>query len=228
MPEITTPQLADRLGVGARQARALVGGGAFVARQLPSREWLIDSDSVARYTLHRQGAGRRLSGDTAWALLYELSGVNAATLLAPATYARVRRRIRTMTPEDLAAAVGGRTGRHRFRSANASKAQADLIPTARVASGLIASDLLPDTRRVAGYVPVGTTAEEYARTHFMVADPAGPDVLYDNTAPGDGYTAPLAAVVAADLAVSTDSRERSAGIHALKELADSWLREHTR
>ncbi|WP_314147599.1 hypothetical protein [uncultured Leifsonia sp.] len=228
MAELTVAQLAERLQIGARYARSLAETGALSARQLPSGDWLVDSDAVARYALRRRTAGRRLDADTAWALLYELSGIAASALLPPATYARVRKRIRTMTAEDIAVAVADRTRQQRYRAANGTMAQAGLIGTGRVAADLIAGDLLPDARRVAGYVPPGSSLEEYARTHFMVADPSGTDVLYENTAPGRGYTEPLPAVVAADLALSTDTRERSAGLDALTGLKDAWLASRTR
>lgn len=227
--EITTADIAHRLGVTDRRARMLLADGAISGRQLPSRDWLADNDDVVRYLQRRrQTAGRGLNRATAWAILYELSGVEAAGLLPRATYARARTRIRTSSAEDLATAVAGRTATRRYRSANVVKAQADLIRTARAASDLIGSDLLPDTRRVAGYVPAGTAVADYARTHFMVEDPTGQDVLYENTAPLRTYTEPLAAVVASDLAISTDTRERSAGLHALDEMKRSWLRSHTR
>ena len=227
MAELTVPQLAERLDVSVRHARRLVDSGRFAARQLPSGEWLIDNDSVIRYEKRRAPDGRPLDADTAWALLYELSGVNASHLVSSATYARLRRRIRDMGPEGIAIAVAGRSNTHRFRSANARKAQADLVSTGRAASNLLDTDLLPDDRRVSGYVPVGTTITDYALTHFMVSDHTGPDTLYENTAPG-GLTEPLTGVVAADLALSTDTRESSAGIHALGRLKDPWLAAHTR
>ncbi|MFE4470018.1 hypothetical protein ACFRFH_14495 [Leifsonia sp. NPDC056824] len=228
MSELTVAQTAKRLGIGERQVRNLVAhAGAFTARQLASGEWLIDTDSIARFELRRRAAGRPLRPDTAWALLYELSGVDSATLLSKSTYWRAENRIRDLSPVELAIAVGGRTIAHRYRSANTVKAQADLVPTGRAASDRIGSDLLPDDRRVRGYLPAGVSRFDYARTHFMVEDPSGQDLLYENTAPG-GLTAPLPAVVAADLALSTDTRERSAGLAALGALKDQWLHEHTR
>lgn len=227
MSELTVPQTAERLGIGERQVRNLVvHAGAFTARQLRSGEWLIDTDSIARFELRRRTAGRPLQPDTAWAILYELSGVDAAGLLSKSTYSRARTRIRDLSPAELSIAVGGRTVAHRYRSANTMKAQADLVPTGRAVSGLISSDLLPDDRRVRGYLPAGISRSDYASTHFMVEDPSGQDLLYENTAPG-GLTAPLRAVVAADLALSTDTRERSAGLAALGALKDEWLHEHT-
>lgn len=225
MGEFTVTELAEHLGVSSRRARMLLAEGTIAGRQLPSGLWLADSADVHRFTRRRHGAGRALNPDTAWALLYELSGVRAGHLLPRATYTRARARIRTMTAEGLAAAVAGRTRTHRFRAANAAKAQDGLIATARPAANLIGSDLIEDTRRVAGYVPTGTTVEEWARSHFMVADTTGFDVLYENTAP-EGYATPLPAVVAADLALSLDTRERSAGLRALDQAIADWRAAH--
>lgn len=227
MAELTVTQLAGRLGVSTRRARALVADDTIAGRRLPSGDWLADSESVARYELRRRSPGRRLDVDTAWAILLELSGLRASGMLPRATYQRAKVRIQTSAPEDLAIDVAGRTLARRFRSANPDKAKADLIPTGRAAVSVIESDLLADDRRVQGYVPFGTTFHDYARTHFMVEDATGPDTLYENTAPG-GLTEPLPAVVAADLAMSTDTRERSAGLHALGALMGTWLAENTR
>lgn len=227
MAEVTVTEVANRLGVTPRRARMLLADGVISGHQLPAGDWLADIDSVTRYLVRRKAGGRSLRPATAWAMLYELSGVDAAHVLPRATYTRVRTRLRSMAPDVLAVAVADRTVTHRYRAANAVKAQADLIPTGRAASDLISSDLLPDTRRVAGYVPAGTTVADYARSHFMAEDPTGHDLLYENTAP-DPYAEPLPAVVAADLALSTDTRERSAGIHALQELKNRWLATSTR
>ena len=80
-----------------------------------------------------------------------------------------------------------------------------------------------DTRQVCGYVRHGDVGE-YARQHFMAASTSGQDVLYENTLPVtyDGEAMP-AAVIAADLAISTDTRERSGGLRALDELRNTWL-----
>jgi hypothetical protein len=52
-------------------------------------------------------------------------------------------------------------------------------------------------------------------------------VLYENTLPieYDGDEMPVA-VVAADLALSTDTRERSAALRALEEMRQRWLAAH--
>lgn len=223
MADLTATELASRLGVSRRHAVDLLANGAIDGRKLSSGAWLADADSVHRYEIsaHR-GGGRKLDTDTAWGILWELSGLQAAWL-TPSTLSRVRGRLRTWDTEELARAVSGRTRAHRYRAANAAKAGEDLIATGRSAAGQLRVGLMNDTRQVSGYVRQGEVGE-YARTHFMVASTSGQDVLYDNTLPVtyDGDTMP-AAVIAADLAVSTDTRERSGGLRALVELRNAWL-----
>ena len=58
----------------------------------------------------------------------------------------------------------------------------------------------------------------------MVADVGGQDIIYENTLPIelDEDVMPRA-VVAADLAMSTDTRERSAALQAIEEMRLEWL-----
>jgi hypothetical protein len=221
--DLTATELASRLGISRRHAIDLLAEGAIDGHKLSSGAWLADADSVLRYeTSARRGGGRKLDTGTAWGLLWELSGLHAAWL-TPSTLSRVRRRLRTWSSEDLARAVSGRTRARRYRAANPAKAGAELIATGRSAAGQLRVGLMDDRRQVSGYVRHGET-DDYARTHFMVASINGQDVLYDNTLPTtyDADTMP-AAVIAADLAVSTDTRERSGGLRALAELRSAWL-----
>ncbi len=223
MVDLTATELASRLGVSRRHAIDLLAEGSIAGRKLSSGAWLADADSVLRYeTSARRGGGRKLDVDTAWGLLWELSGLEA-TWLTPSTLSRTRRRLRTWGADELARAVSGRTRAHRYRAANATKAGEELIATGRSAAGQLRVGLMDDTRQVSGYVRRGRI-DEYARTHFMSASTSGQDVLYDNTLPitYDGETMP-AAVIAADLAVSTDTRERGGGLRALTELRNAWL-----
>lgn len=226
MTELTVTELADRLGVTTRRARDLLDSGRIGGRQLASRTWLADSDSVLRYeTAVRRGKGRGLDAASAWGLLWELSGLDA-DWLTPSTRARVRHRIRQAGADQLVRAVGKRTVARRYTAANAERASAGLIATGRAAAGRLGTDLIDDRRRVCGYVRDGS-ADDYAAVHFMVADIGGQDVVYENTLPirFDGDTMPPA-VVAADLAVSTDTRERGAGLAAIDGLRRAWLAAH--
>lgn len=226
MADMTATELAERLGVTRRRATDLLASGAVVGRQLANGTWLADADSVIRYeSAARQRRGRALDAATAWGLLWELSGLDAGWL-TPSTRSRVRRRIRQTGAEELARAVAGRTIARRYRAANAERAAEGLIATGRAAGGRLRTELIDDRRRVSGYVRTGT-ADDYAEAHFMMADSAGQDVIYENTLPirYDEQEMP-AAVIAADLAVSTDTRERSAGLRALDELRRAWLAAH--
>lgn len=226
MTDMTATELAERLGVTRRRATDLLASGAVAGRRLANGTWLADVDSVTRYEFTARGRrGRALDAATAWGLLWEISGLDA-DWLTPNTRSRVRRRIGQTGAEDLVRAVASRTTARRYRAANAERAAEGLITTGRAAAGRLGTELIDDRRRVSGYVRSGT-ADAYAEAHFMVADIAGQDVIYENTLPirYDDDAMP-AAVIAADLAMSTDTRERSAGLSALEELRRAWLDAH--
>lgn len=226
MSDLTTSELAERLGVTRRRAVELLSTGEIAGRQLASGAWLADSDAVNRHeVVAKRGRGRTLDRDTAWGVLWELSGLEA-NWLTERTRARVRRRIRESSAEHLATAVAKRTLAHRYTAANAERAGAELIATGRAAAGTLGTELISDRRRVSGYVRSGTPAE-YAAVHFMIPDINGQDVIYENTLPVrfEGGEVMPSAVVAADLATSTDTRERSAGLRAIDELRRGWLTE---
>ncbi len=101
-----------------------------------------------------------------------------------------------------------------------------LIRTGRAAADVVDSELIEDHRWVCGYVRSGTV-DEYAKSHFMIPKLTGNDVIYDNTLPVDYVDDVMPpAVVAADLAHSTDTRERSAGLRALERMRQAWLAEN--
>jgi hypothetical protein len=226
MTDLTATELATRLGVTRRRALALLADNKISARRLANGTWLANADAVARFERTAQrGSGRTLSADAAWGLLWELSGLEVGWLSA-STHARVRRRIREATGAEIATVVAARTSAHYFAAANAERASANLIQTGRTASEVLATlgaDLITDRRRVSGYVRAGTVAD-YAVSNFMIAMADGSDVLFENTLPFEfaGDIMP-SAVVAADLARSTDTRERAAGIQAIEELKKRWL-----
>lgn len=226
MVDLTATQLAERLGVTTRRARDLMRTEEIAGRQLVNGTWLADSDAVARYEVSAsRGSGRTLDTATAWGLLWELSGLDADWLSA-STRARVRRRIRDSNASMIASAVSKRSRAHRFTAANAERASAGLIRTGRSAASVLDTDLIEDTRQVTGYIRSGTI-QGYARSHFMAPQTNGRDMLYENSLPIDyeAETMP-AAVVAADLAVSTETRERSAALRALEEMRQRWLAAH--
>lgn len=225
MVELTAVELAERLAVSRRRAIELLAEHDISGRQLPSGAWLADSDSVARYeaSARGRGSGRRLTTDNAWGLLWMLSGLDPSWA-TPVALSRLRARLRRDTPDALARAVASRTTAHRYQAANPAKAAEGLIATGRAAAGRLGVGLMDDRRAAVGYPPAKVTAVEYAKTHFMVETPTGQHIVYDNTlpVPYTGDAMPLA-VIAADLAASTDTRERAGGLRALEELRAHWL-----
>lgn len=226
MNDLTTSELAARLGITRRHATELVGSGAVDGRQLSSGQWLASADSVVRYESRaRRGKGRKLDTATAWGLLWELSGLEV-TWLTPSTRSRVRARIRAMEPDAIARAVADRTRAYHFTAANAARAQTGLIATAAAVAGSLRVGLMDDSRRVSGY-PRRQSVQDYARDNFMAPLLSGGDVLYENTLPIAYDSAAMPeAVIAADLATSTDTRERSGALRALQELRSAWLESH--
>lgn len=222
MAEMSVAVLARRLGVTQRRANQIVASGQISARRTDSGEWLVDVDSADAYARKRRST-RGLSPDAAWALLFMLSN-HRVDWTGASTRARLKRRIRTRPADVLAKDVAARTQTSRFRASNLELAENGLLLTGRSAIEELDTDLLPDRGRLYGYVPAGTTVDEWAKNHFMVADPAGAVFLFTNTIPADGNDEGLpAAVVAADLAISADAREREAGVSVLDDIRSRWL-----
>jgi hypothetical protein len=105
---------------------------------------------------------------------------------------------------------------------------ADLVLTGKSAAHRIDSDLTNQTWSVEGYVRTGDL-EAFVRRHLLSADENGDVTIYERTGElgADGNYAPDA-VIAADLARSTATRERTAAIAALEKMRHQWLATHTR
>lgn len=221
--DLTVTEVAERLGITRRGVIYLLDDGSIGGRRLTNGTWLIDAESVNRWEqVGQRGRGRPLNTSTAWAVLWQLSGLDA-DWLERTTRSRLKDRIATYDGTGLARAVAKRTRGHRYRAANSRSAADGLIATGRAAADILGMDLISDRSRVAGYVRAGT-ADEWANSHFMLPDQAGQDVLYDNTLPVPFEADEMPrAVVAADLARSTDTRERSAALRALEEMRQCWL-----
>jgi len=222
MAEMSVAVLAGRLGVTQRRANQIVASGQIVARRTDSGAWLVDVDSADAYMRTRRTT-RGISTDAAWALLFMLSN-RPVDWIGESTRARLRRRIRAHHAELLAKEVAARTHTYRYRAANLTLAGDGLIFTGRSAVEALDTDLLPDRGRLYGYVPADSTVDAWANDHFMVPDAAGTVFLFANTIPAVGADGGLPnAVVAADLAISADAREREAGVEALEEMRVRWM-----
>ncbi|MCU1550658.1 MAG: hypothetical protein JWR36_1218 [Glaciihabitans sp.] len=227
MDSLMTKDAAIALGVSQRQVTDLLHAGKLTGEQLGDGTWLVSPRSIAERRSFNAGAGRTWSAASSWALLAELSG-KSTTALSQSTIARIRRRIRTSSAEEIARKVATRTKVHRYTADSFERTASELVLTGKSAAHRIDSDLTRQTQAVEGYVPEGDL-EEFVRRHLLFADENGDVAIYERSGElnvdGD-YAAH--AVIAADLARSTATRERAAGIAALEKTRQQWLATHTR
>ena len=227
MESLMTKDAALALGVSQRQVTDLLRAGKLSGEQLSDGTWLVTPRSISERRSLNAGAGRTWSAASSWALLGELSG-RSSTGLSRSTLARIRRRIRTSTADEIARKVASRTIARRYTADSIAKTVSELVLTGRSAADAIDTELTSQTQIVEGYVRDGTL-DSFARRHLLSADNNGDVTIYErhDSLNFTGRYAPDA-VIAADLARSTSTRERSAGIAALEEMRQGWLAKHTR
>lgn len=220
MTEMTARQAAERIGVSTREVNRLIHNGSLRASKLGERTsaWLIDAGSLDEYGRIKQGRGRSWNAATAWALLDELSGIEQA--LHPVTRFRISQRISASNADEIARKAATRVKTRRFAADDRGATANDLTLTGESAADRIGADLVGSGRTVEGYVPDGDV-EGFIRSHLLVEDPRGDVVIYDTSRPV-GHELPVA-VVAADLARSTNTRARAAGVGALEDLRERWI-----
>ena len=227
MDSLMTKDAALALGVSQRQVTDLLRVGKLNGEQLSDGTWLVSPRSISERRSLNAGAGRTWSVASSWALLSELSG-QSSTGLSQSTLARIRRRIRTTTADEIARKVASRTVAHRYIADSMAKTASELVLTGRSAADVIDTELTSQTQVVEGYLR-DETLDSFARRHLLSADNNGDVTIYERpeSLNFDGRYAPDA-VIAADLARSTSTRERSAGLAALEEMRQRWLAKHTR
>ena len=227
MDDLMTKDAAVALGVSQRQVTDLLRAGKLAGEQLSDGTWLVTLRSISERRSLNAGAGRTWSVASSWALLSELSG-QSSTGLSQSTLARIRRRIRSSTADEIARKVASRTVAHRYIADSMAKTASELVLTGRSAADVSDTELTSQTQVVEGYLR-DETLDSFARRHLLSADNNGDVTIYERpeSLNFDGRYAPDA-VIAADLARSTSTRERSAGLAALEEMRQRWLAKHTR
>ncbi|HEX4400402.1 MAG TPA: hypothetical protein VHZ98_03660 [Galbitalea sp.] len=227
MDSLMTKDAAIALGVSQRQVTDLLQAGKLAGEQLGDGTWLVSPRSIAERRSFNAGAGRTWSAASSWALLGELSGKSASGL-SESTLARIRRRIRTSSAEEIARKAAARTNAHRYKADSLERTTAELVLTGKSAAHKIDPDLTNQTRSVEGYVREGEL-QTFVRRNLLSADENGDVTIYERSGElnVDGNYASNA-VIAADLARSTATRERAAGIAALEKMRQQWLATHTR
>ena len=227
MQDLMTKDAALALGISQRQVIELLRAGKLSGEQLRDGTWLVSRRSIGERRAMHTGAGRAWSSASSWALLGELSG-RTAEGMSQSTRDRIKRRIRTSSADEIARKVATRVKAHRYVADSLSKTAADLILTGSSAAERIDRNLTSETRKVEGYVREGDL-EAFVKRHFLTLDNDGDVTIYAAPA-SELLDARFAAnaVIAADLARSTSTRERSAGVTALENMRQAWLARHTR
>ena len=227
MDSLMTKDAARALGVSQRQVTDLLRAGKLSGERLSDGTWLVTPRSISERRSLNAGAGRTWSVASSWALLGELSGQSSAGL-SQSTLARIRRRIRTSTSDEIARKVASRTIGHRYTADSIAKTANELMLTGRSAADAIDTELTSQTQVVEGYLR-DETLESFVRRHLLSADNNGDVTIYErlDSLDFEGRYAPDA-VIAADLVRSASTRERSAGLAALEEMRQRWLAKHTR
>jgi excisionase family DNA binding protein len=231
---LIVPQAAALLGVGEEQVRRLVRSGQLVATKV-GQTVVIDDDAVDARARLAVRPGRPLVPATAWGALWELSGERAAWL-SRADRSRLRARLRRYDAERLVAATRARAQRHAVRVLPAYR-DAVLAAKGMVVSGLTAGAAVGANIISAGgddeaYCSTGTFAR--LRRDYALADRGQANLMlriprFD--LPLEGRERMPDAVVAVDLAESSDVRAQRAGLQLLAEAlarARGWGVEKSR
>lgn len=219
---LTTGDAASLLGVNQSRVRAMIEAGQLEATKVGG-QWLIDRVSLDRLASRRNLAGATFSPTNAWGILFIASKLEAPWLNA-SERSRIKGRLREQSLLDLAPRLRSRAQVHRFRC-HLSDLKRIEAESALVLSGVNATDEwgidLIASDAVEAYVQerdLKKLIRKYAlkqsssgNVHLSV--PAGIWPFQKK-----GRVAPHA-VVALDLAESSDQRSRRAGRMALESLS---------
>jgi len=220
---VTSSEAAERLGVSARQVQRLIANGTLTVAAHVGRTALIDAVSVQRLRARGAGRGRPWSGETIAAAI-DLLTDGSTQRLAAVEVTRLRKRLTSISAEELVAVTRMRARVQRYRaSASFLKRIADEVTMTGAAAidadttlarefGLASSG----RGRVDGYVDA-ERAGRIVSSWQLVADPQGNVTLRETQldALREVRVAPTV-VVALDLADSLDTRERAAGLGFLR------------
>lgn len=226
MQDLMSKDAALALGISQRQVTELLRSGKLSGEQLQDGTWLVSRRSIGERRALHTGTGRTWSASSSWALLDELSGRKAEGL-SQSTYDRMKRRIRTTSADEITSKVATRLTARRYAADSLARTTADLVLTGTSAAEVVDRTLTSETGRVEGYVREGQL-DEFVRHHLLTLDAEGDVTIYE--APESQLKGQHAseAVIAADLARSVSTRERSAGLAALEDMRQAWLARHTR
>lgn len=218
----TTAQAAVLLGVDTHEVTRLYRTGAIVGQKIAGGILLLDSASVQEFYNAPRKAGRPWDAQTAWAALLLLEGVEVDAI----PYHRMRRlkqKLATITAEELVWLARKRQSAQRY---NVSPSFSEDLRSALCLTGMSASSasdlgLVVNSKIIDGY---SKDAPMLAEELYLMPDAIGNCTVRSAIgAPSEllEMTEMPIAVVAADLALSLDSRERRCGLDYLKGALDA-------
>lgn len=211
---MSTADAAQRLGLSTRQVRKLVVAGTIKE----AARGVLDATSVDRYAAIERTGTQAWAPETAWAAVALLAALDAPWLGRDQT-ARLRRRLRDLTPEQLVERTRDRATVTRY-SAHRSvlpRIGAQLARPPREALGLAAT--MDDS--IDGYL-AAAFLDQIVRANALKEDPDGNLTLRTTALDVDAITTLAATDVLAalDLAASLDTRERHAALTYLQDVLD--------
>lgn len=220
----SSAQAAQLLGVTDHEIARLVRDGELSAIKAAGRAFLLSASEVQLYAAIRQGKGRPLSASTAWAALWLLSGLDADWL----DYSQMRRlhiKLKNITPEALVWQTRKRMSTKRFRVSQSfvSKLKEELVLTGRSCISELNSELTEQSEILEGYAHV--SLHDLEKRYHLVEDVTGNAIIHiaeGEQQLSDSMGATPIAVVAADLAITLDARERRVGLDVLRRLIDEF------
>lgn len=232
---LNTDEAARRLHVSRRRVQELVKSGELKAIATDGRSMLITADSVLRASAVQGHSGRPLSSSTAMAALFLISG-KPVTWLNPQQRYRIRRLLTNVDPSDLLYRVHRRavmrefwcpeaylddvSGRIRLSGCYAVVAPVFQLQPSNIVEGYVDEALL--NVLVSRFHLKEDSAPVRLRLHVLARFPDMPNPSMEKGDQADDVETVLnpmpLAVCAADLAESTDPRERSAGLAMLGRL----------
>lgn len=221
MTQMTTAAAADRLGVSQRQVERLIAAGDLPASRTAGDAWVVDPLALNALARTRPARGRPWSPGTAWAALWQLSGLDT-DWLDRRSARRLSERLPSLDVNDLLHATRRRAVVHRFRVSDSfiEELTASVVRSGTSAMTAEMFGMDRDTARVDGYCDDGAL-DGLVRDFHLADDTRGNATL--RAAPlralpiGDRDEMPVA-VVAADLVESLEVRERAAGTRVIEGL----------
>ncbi|MBQ9004367.1 MAG: helix-turn-helix domain-containing protein [Eggerthellaceae bacterium] len=217
---MTTAEASAASGLSAHRVGCLARAGEIGAVK-SGNTILVDAASLQSYAAANQGRGRPLDARTAYAALWLLSGLEAGWL-SYAQSRRLRLRLQAASAESLSWQLRKRAETRRYRASDSflGGVAGSLHRSGASSARLAEFGLLQASGTAEGYC----LSEDVGRleaSFYLVEDPHGNVVVHAAPWLPDGIGAEMpAAVTAADLVQSMDTREREAGLGMLRRLLD--------